>query len=252
VKGNAKGAGTTGAWGDAPAAWVAELEARLRAAAIPGRAEQERRYLKSALEHYGTSVPAVRAEVERFLRERVPEQHDATVAFAEALWERPVHELRFAAATTLAERQKLLGPDDLPLLERLLRESRTWALVDTLAPSVVGPLAGRHAAVRDVLPSWSRDPDLWLRRAALLAYLLPMRRGEPVFDEFAALADPLLEDEEFFVRKAIGWVLRERTKRRPDEVFAWLLPRRQRASRLTLREAGKNLPDEQREALLER
>jgi 3-methyladenine DNA glycosylase AlkD len=77
-----------------------------------------------------------------------------------------------------------------------------------------------------------------------------MRRGEPVFAAFASLADPLLEDEEFFVRKAIGWVLRERTKRSPDEVVAWLLPRRHRASRLTLREASKNLPERMRAELL--
>src|SRR5690606_15325688 len=107
----------------------------------------------------------------------------------------------------------LLTSEDLPLLERLLRESRTWALVDVLAPSVVGPVVGRHPEAYGTLERWSRDPDFWLRRAALLAYLLPMRRAEPVFDEFTALADPLLEDEEFFVRKAIGWVLRERTKK---------------------------------------
>ncbi|HLV11498.1 MAG TPA: DNA alkylation repair protein, partial [Trueperaceae bacterium] len=79
---------------------------------------------------------------------------------------------------------------------------------------------------------------------------LPMRRGEPVFDAFAALADPLLEDTEFFVRKAIGWVLRERTKTAPEEVHAWLMPRRRRASRLTLREASKNLPEPMRAELL--
>lgn len=234
------------------AAWVADLEARLRAAAIPGRAEHEKRYLKSELEHVGTSVPATRAEVKRFLRERVPKERAATVSFAEAVWERPVHELRLAAALALEEREALLGAADLPLLERLLREARTWALVDVLAPSVVGPLARRHAEVRDVLAVWARDPDHWLRRSAVIAYLLPLRRGEPVFDEFAALADPLLEDREFFVRKAIGWALRERTKSAPDEVVAWLMPRRHRASRLTLREAAKNLPAEQRDPLLAR
>lgn len=230
--------------------WADELAERLRAAADPERADHEKRYLKSELEHYGTSVPRIRSEVKRLLRERVPKEHGATVAFAEALWERPVHEMRFAAATALEEREKLLGPDDLPLLERLLRESRTWALVDTLAPSVVGPLAMRHEQARAVLPRWSRDPDFWIRRAALLAYQDPLRKGDPVFDEFTALADPLLEDKEFFVRKAIGWMLRERTKKAPDEVFDWLLPRRSRASRLTLREAAKHLPAEQRDALL--
>lgn len=231
-------------------AWLAAVESGLLATATAERAAQEKRYLKSQLEHLGTRVPDVRAVVKSVLRELVPKDHAATVAFAEALWERPVHELRFAAAFALENRQRLLGPDDLPLLERLLRESRTWALVDLLSPNIVGLLARRHASVREVLPRWSRDPDFWMRRAAVLAYQFPLRRGEPVFDEFGALVDPLLEDKEFFVLKAIGWMLRERSKKRPDEVFEWLLPRRHRASGLTLREGSKYLSEEQREALL--
>ncbi len=234
----------------APGDAAAAIAAGLSEVANPHRATSEKRYLRSDLEHYGASVPDVRRIARRALREDVPDDRSSTLALAEALWRRPVHELRLAAAIVLAERQRLLTGEDLPFLERLLRESRTWALVDVLAPSVVGPIAGRDPAVHATLQRWSRDPDVWLRRAALLSYLLPMRRGEPVFDDFAALADTLLEDGEFFVRKAIGWVLRERTKRSPEEVYAWLLPRRGRASRLTLREASRNLPEEQRAALL--
>ena len=226
------------------------LEARLRAVSTPERAAHEKRYLKSELEHIGASVPDVRRVTRRALRDRVANDRAATLEFAQALWDRPVHELRLAAALALAERQALLGPEDLPLLERLLREARTWAIVDVLAPSVAGPIVARHPGASRTLERWSRDEDLWLRRSALLAYLLPMRRGEPVFDAFAALADPLLEDTEFFVRKAIGWVLRERTKTAPEEVHAWLMPRRRRASRLTLREASKNLPEPMRAELL--
>lgn len=229
---------------------LAELTALLGSVSTPDRAEHEKRYLKSDLEHIGASVPDVRRATRRVLRDRVTNERAATLAFAQALWERPVHELRLAAALALAERQGLLVPEDLPLLERLLREARTWAIVDVLAPSVVGPIASRHPEAGRTLERWARDDDLWLRRSALLAYLLPMRRGEPVFDAFAALADPLLEDTEFFVRKAIGWVLRERTKTAPEEVHAWLMPRRRRASRLTLREASKNLPEPMRAELL--
>ena len=63
---------------------------------------------------------------------------------------------------------------------------------------------------------------------------------------------PLLEDREFFVRKAIGWVLRERGKKRPAEVYRWLLPRAGRASGVTVREAVKYLEPSQREAILDR
>ncbi len=229
---------------------VLELEAELRALATPERAAHEQRYLKSELVHLGVSVPGIDRVTRRLLRERVPYEHGATVDLAEALWERGVHELRMAAVDVLSERVDVLSPADLPLLERLLRESRTWALVDGLAPCVVGPLLASHPEVEAAVQRWGEDPDFWLRRAAVLTYLLPMRRGEPVYERFAAVADRLLEDREFFVRKAIGWVLRERSKKLPDEVFAWLEPRRERAARLTLREASKYLTERQRLRLL--
>ena len=60
----------------------------------------------------------------------------------------------------------------------------------------------------------------------------------------------MLDEKEFFIRKAIGWVLREEAKRRPDEVVAWLTPRIPRVSGVTLREAVKYVAPEDREALM--
>ena len=226
------------------------LDAALRAVAVPERAAQEKAYLKSDLEHYGASVPALRKATLAFLGELPGLGHDAVVGLAQELWSRGVHELRAAAVEILEQRVSVLDPNDLPLLERFLREARTWALVDGIAPSVVGPLMERFPEVEDAVVRWAADDDFWLRRAALLSYLLPMRRGEPVFERFARLADPMLEEREFFIRKAIGWLLRDRGKRAPDEVFAWLEPRKERASGLTLREASRYLPEQQREKLL--
>lgn len=229
---------------------VEQLEAELRDLATVERAVHEKRYLKSDLVHLGTSVPDVRRVTLRAVKASLPFEHEATVACVEALWSRGVHELRMAAVDVLIARVDLLSPADLPLIELLLRESRTWALVDGLAPSVVGPLLLAHAEVEASVQHWAHDPDFWLRRTAVLAYLLPMRRGEDVFQRFSAVADPLLEDREFFVRKAIGWVLRERGRKLPDEVYSWLAPRRMRASGLTLREASKYLSEQQRADLL--
>jgi 3-methyladenine DNA glycosylase AlkD len=83
----------------------------------------------------------------------------------------------------------------------------------------------------------------------LLAQLLPLKQGA-AFDTFAGYSDVMLEEKEFFIRKAIGWVLRETSKRRPEEVYRWMLPRASRASGVTLREAIKYLGPAQREAIL--
>jgi 3-methyladenine DNA glycosylase AlkD len=230
---------------------AAELDRAMRRAGTPERAAGARAYLKHELEHYGADTRALREALRPVLRRRDLDRA-TLLELARVLWARPVFERRAAAAELLARRAGLLGPRDVPFVERLLRDSGTWALVDTLSPRVIGPLVERHPELHATLERWAGDGDFWIRRSALLAYLLPLRRGEGEFPRFTALADPLLEDREFFVRKAIGWVLRERSKKRPAEVHRWLLPRAARASGVTVREAVKFLEPPQREAILGR
>lgn len=215
----------------------------------PERALQEKRYLKSELDFLGATVWQIRAAVKAADGEIGDLDHDRLLALADALWSKPVHERRMAAVVVLARRSALLGVDDLPTIERLLRESRTWALVDALAVDVVGAIvAGDEPGATTVLDRWAADADFWIRRSALLAWLRPLRAGGPL-ERFLSYADAMLDEKEFFIRKAIGWVLREVGKRRPDEVADWLAPRTHRSSGVTLREAVRYLPPDQAERL---
>jgi 3-methyladenine DNA glycosylase AlkD len=155
------------------------------------------------------------------------------------------------AIDLLTLREPLLTADDLPMLEQMLRTSLTWAYVDSLAASVVGPLVERHPELVADLDRWATDDDFWIRRSALLAWLGPLRRGEGDLDRFLRYADSMLDEKEFFIRKAIGWVLRETAKKRPAEVAEYLAARIDRVSGLTLREAIRHLPERERAALLE-
>jgi 3-methyladenine DNA glycosylase AlkD len=153
-----------------------------------------------------------------------------------------------AAVLLLDTRADLQTPADRPLIERLVRESKTWALVDVLAGNVLGQILVAHPDSAAAFDRWATDDDFWIRRSALLAQGRPLKAGAP-FARFARYADSMLDEKEFFIRKAIGWVLRDVSKTRPDEVFEWLLPRVSRASGVTMREAVKYLSPEQREAL---
>jgi len=167
------------------------------------------------------------------------------------LWSRPVFERRMMAVLLLEAFEPLLRPADMKLLERLIRESKTWAFVDELAIAIVGPLVERSSAPLRVLDRWAMDDDFWLRRCAMLALLRPLRRGDGDFARFARYAESMLDEREFFIRKAIGWVLRETAKRRPELVYQWLLPRGALASGVTVREAVKYLSTGQRADILE-
>jgi 3-methyladenine DNA glycosylase AlkD len=218
-----------------------QLEATLRAVGTPERAEGEKRYLKSDLDFAGATVWQVEAAV-KALDAELALDHGTLVALVESLWATPVFERRMAATVLLERHADLLSVADLSLVERLIRESRTWALVDGLAGDLLGRMVvadpGRMSPVMD---RWASDDDFWVRRASLLCELRPIRSGAPL-DRFLARADPMLEEREFFIRKAIGWVLREAGKRRPDEVAAWIGPRTARASGVTMREVVKYLP----------
>jgi 3-methyladenine DNA glycosylase AlkD len=229
---------------------AAALESELRALGTPQRAASEQAYLKSDLEFTGTAVPATRSVIKSWCRARPGLTRGELVTVTRALWARPVFECRMAAVELLDARAALLRAEDAVLIEHLLRTAGTWALVDGLAEHVMGGLTERCPELAATLDRWARDDDFWLRRSAMLALLRPLRHGEGDFERFSRYADQMLEEKEFFIRKAIGWVLRDTAKRRPEMIAAWLAPRAHRASGVTLREAVRPLSADVRERLL--
>ncbi len=279
----------------APAGLDAQVEAiaaALRPLGSRRRAVGEKAYLKSDLEFFGLDVPTLRRQARAWLRAHPRNASPRDLeALVRALWQRPVHDLRafsveiliarYPATTTRAAEAAALptgraARQALALYEWMLRRSGSWAYVDAIAVQLVGPLVEREERLAARLDRWSADPDFWLRRAALLALLLPLRRerlplsgarvpgprdpsGARVpgprlahWERFAGYADSMLGEREFFIRKAIGWVLRETGKRQPQLVREFLASRLDRVSELTLREAVKHLPAADRERLLAR
>ena len=233
-----------------PAAIATAIAAGLTSHRNPARAPAEKAYLKSDLEFLGVGLPAMRQIVRAVKRQHGGLDRERLVALVSILWKTPVFERRMVAVLLLEAFEPLLQPADIALLERLIRQSKTWAFVDELAIVITGPLVERSPELLRVLDRWAHDGDFWVRRSAMLALLRPLRRGKGDFRRFARYADRMLEEREFFIRKSIGWVLREAGKPQPDTVYAWLLPRAARASGVTVREAVKYLSSAQRAAVL--
>ena len=229
---------------------ISWFEQALRGQGSRKRAAGEKKYLKSNLDFAGVPVPDIRKLVNAWLREHPELDRRDLTRLVRALWRRRLHVLRAVALILLQRRGALLEAEDLPLLESMLRRSFTWAYVDAIAAHTVGALVERHPALHEELDRWASDEDFWIRRSAILALLGPLRRGEGDWPRFVRYADPMLEEKEFFIRKAIGWVLREVSKKDPERVFRYLRPRTDRVSGLTLREGSKYLPAEQHEELL--
>jgi 3-methyladenine DNA glycosylase AlkD len=223
------------------------IEARLGELADPERAVQEKRYLKSDLRHLGVRLPDVRKVA---VSAAAGLDRADTLALVAELWAEPLHERRTVAIEVLIRNVRLLTADDLAVAERLVRASHTWAYVDALAVKVVGGLLTRHPPLAGTLDIWVADENFWIRRTALLALLPGIRRGDADLDRLSAYGEALIEEREFFIRKALGWVLRELAKRDPAWVASWVGERIGLVSGVTIREAVRHLPETGRDTLL--
>ncbi|MEY9777137.1 DNA alkylation repair protein [Arthrobacter sp. MW3 TE3886] len=197
----------------------------------------------SGLRFYGTSVGAVRGTVRDAGRRYPGLSRDEVAALSSELWgpelegsdldgpelrAAPVFERRLAAVVLLQNNVKLLTNADLTRLEGFIRQARVPDLVDPLAVDVVGPLVdGLDVLARvradSVLDRWVREPDAWLRRAALLSPLLALRAGAGDWDRFVRHANAVLGEtggkfdaDGMAVRDAVSRVLAEMAKRRPE------------------------------------
>jgi 3-methyladenine DNA glycosylase AlkD len=221
----------------------------LRRAGSPARAIGEKAYLKSDLRFWGTSQETIRATVREYCDAHPDLTRSDLRTIAETLYATDVHELRAAGIGILEREREILVERDLPWLIAIVRKSKSWAYVDWIAPKVIGDVIARDPRARKHLAVWSKDKNFWVRRAALLAEHDALRAGGGDFALWSRLAASMLDEREFFIRKAIGWVLREVSKKRPELAYGFLRNHRDRVSRLSLLEGAKYLPPPMRKAL---
>ena len=201
------------------------------------RSEEVESRLGGALSSYGASVGAVRGTIRDAGTKFKGLAHDDVTALASQLWGQPgpgrraVYERRLAAVVLLQSSVRLLTNTDLTRIEGFVRSAQAAALVDPLAIDVVGPLiAGLDVVGRvradSVLDRWVRDPDGWLRRAALLSPLCGLRAGAGDWSRFvrharSVLAEPNLTEDggAAVAADAVSLVLAEMARRRPELEF---------------------------------
>ncbi|WP_289033622.1 DNA alkylation repair protein [uncultured Arsenicicoccus sp.] len=222
---------------------VAQVRAALAAHADPERAAGQQRYMRSAMPFHGLTTPQRRLVTRPILaaqRLATREEWEATIR---RLWDEATHrEERYTAIELLRHRAYRGWRDTAlaPLLEHLITTGAWWDVVDATTP-VVGEILRAEPGFASQLRDWSRSDDLWLRRASIIGQLDSKGRTD-----VALLQDCLdanLGDRGFFIRKAIGWALRQHARVDPTWVRTYVATRRTRLSPLSVREALKHLGD---------
>lgn len=232
---------------------VRALRLRLRELADEEHAAFHRAYHKSELAFHGLRTPALRAVLRQVFPARPRLERQDVLGLVDELWPGRWFEERSAALWLLGRTARELGPADLPRLRRMTRDCQGWAHLDELAVNVLGPLALAHGdAVYEPVRAWTRDRHLWMRRAAVLIHVRPARVGKLDATRAWSTFEELLPERDFFLRKAVGWALRECCRHYPREVHAFLLEAGERASGLTRREGARKLPPRLRRQLLGR
>lgn len=222
---------------------VTALRRGLAAAGDAERAAGQQRYMKSAMPFRGLRVPQV-AQLCRAVFAVHPLPDRATWERAvRILWEEAeFREERYAAIELTGHRAYTAYQDSatLPLYEHMIVSGAWWDYVDNLAIRRVGPiLRAEPAVVAAMLREWSTDDDMWRRRTSVIAQI--GSKAETDLDLLDDCLAPNLGHREFFVRKAIGWALREYAKTNPDWVRRYLAAHGEQMSGLSRREAAKHL-----------
>lgn len=223
---------------------IAAITAALLSNADPERAVGQQRYMKSALPYFGLTTAVFRPLMAAILRDpalamRSREEWEATIR---ALWFGATHREHWYAAIALARHRPYrtwCDSDAMPLWESLIRDGAWWDVVDDIATHLVrDTLLARPELESGRMRRWSRDTHLWVRRAAILSQIGAKERTDTRLLE--DVIGPSISDREFFLRKAIGWALRDCARTDPTWVLRFVEDHPD-LSGLSRREALKHL-----------
>lgn len=208
-------------------------------AADPLGAVAMRAYMKDVAPFLGIRTPERRALSRTVLAGTPRPGEDDCTAVALRCWALPEREYHYFAVDYLRRHAGRCSSAFLPVVRRLITTTSWWDTVDLLAAHVVGPLVTADPRLTAVMDEWIADDDLWVARTALLHQLTYKDRTDP--DRLFAHCLRQSGHPDFFVRKAIGWSLREYAKTDPDAVRDFLTRERGRFAPLSVREALKNI-----------
>ncbi|MCF3130251.1 DNA alkylation repair protein [Streptomyces olivochromogenes] len=209
------------------------------AAADPERAAAMRAYMKDVAPFLGIPTPDRRALSRAVLAGTPrPDESDCT-ALALRCWELPEREYHYFAVDYLRRHAARCSSGFLPVARHLVTTVPWWDTVDLLAAHLVGALVAADPELVADMDRWIADDDLWVARTALLHQLRHKERTDA--DRLFAYCLLQSGHPDFFIRKAIGWCLREYAKTDPEAVRDFLARERGRFAPLTVREALKNI-----------
>ncbi|WP_188568190.1 DNA alkylation repair protein [Undibacterium terreum] len=210
--------------------------------ADPARAQGMAAYMKGHFSYMGIATPQRRAAVAAVMRELKSASAKELLAIADALWRLPHREYQYVAIDILSKYSRSLGSKDVPHLLTLAQKKSWWDSVDGLSGAIRDILQCElpsNGKVQVIMDEALEHSDLWVRRIAMIHQL--GWRDDTNTERLFRYAKQLAHEQEFFIRKAIGWALRDYAWHDAGMVAGFLEENKAQLSALTYREAGKHL-----------
>jgi len=205
---------------------------------------QLKRYFREPIEAYGLTMAQIKELAKKYYP-RVKGDLDTAMNLAETLLKTGNLTLASVGLEVLDRFRRKLGPQHLDEFDEWVDHLTNWATTDTLAAHMISASVAGDLSKVERLMTWTGSGNRWRRRAAAVS-LVPLARRGILLEEAFNLSDRLMEDEDDMVQKGVGWLLKEASKRHPEEVRGYLLRWRTRAPALVLRIASEKLPKDRR------
>ncbi|MCE2982696.1 MAG: DNA alkylation repair protein [Parachlamydia sp.] len=216
---------------------VHELEQAFISGADEVQAERKSAYMRNLFPFYGLPTPLRKALQKPLFKSHPIGNETQLRQLLEDLWMKEQREFQYAALDAAESFRKKASPQILEHYAEMIRKKSWWDTVDAIAPNLVGPLVAQQPMLVDVMDQWVQDDDLWIRRAALLFQLRWKKQTDS--KRLFAYCAKLMHERDFFIRKAIGWALREFSKTDPKAVREFIESHRLQLSPLSIKEGSK-------------
>jgi 3-methyladenine DNA glycosylase AlkD len=201
-----------------------------------------RAYMREQFDYLGVQTPARRAATMALIRAQKGASAADLLRSARLLWAMEQREYQYVAVDLLGRHVRSLEPEHIAALLTLVKKKSWWDTVDALADvinRVVHASCLADVSAQKTMDAAIASGNLWVRRVAIIHQLGWRGRTDAV--RLFAYATSRAHEKEFFIRKAIGWALRDYARHAPEEVRAFLQANSNLLSPLSIREAGKHL-----------
>lgn len=227
-------------------ALIAQLRQELKDNGDEERAVKAKKFFKEEIRPYGLENAAASELNRRFYKVIADKSKQNVFALCEELFASGMYEEGIIAGKWSYETVKQLQPGDFVVFERWVdKYVSNWACCDTLCNHTVGDFIMMYPQHIEGLKKWAESDNRWMKRAAAVTLIIPARKGL-FLDDIFEIADKLLADTDDLVQKGYGWMLKAASERYPQEVFEYVMSKKNVMPRTAFRYALEKMPKEMR------